>query len=233
MTNHEKVESYLEKIAHKNAVGKKIGVFMDFDECAIDNHLARLITDHYLAGRIDPEIEAAKADTSYKGIAKLFELYHNVPFDSFSNVAKMYASKVNWRPGFKEFWSKASQDEYVQLFWVSSGLSDAIKIMFSNYNLSLDDEAILADTLIIEQGIIKDSDMIIDEDEKSFVVEYFRKHGMFERIVTLGHSGGDRHLVASGDSGYRLAFRDKGSLVGVADHIIENWDWMKVLDFLN
>jgi hypothetical protein len=229
--NNNVVQSYLELIAPR--VDKAdIGVFMDFDECAVTSHMARQVTEYYEKKHPEINIEQFKSDTSFNGVLRLFDVYKGDSYTEFLEFIKELSKTIEWRPGFEKFWRVVYNNPRIQPFWVSSGLYDAIFQKFIVSGLPIREDIIIADTLDIINDRIIDAKMTICEEEKLHAVEFFRQRKSFNRIVTVGHSSGDKHLVAAGDPGYRVAFRDKGALLGIADVIIEDWNWEKILPYL-
>jgi len=217
--NQERIINQVEK-ALQNVGKATVLLAMDFDECAIDEHLSRQVTLFYEhRGHLTPE---DKKNFDLKSIVKLFSVYQGLKLEEFSLKIKDIAQHIHWRKGFIKFFQELQTGSNIFPVFISSGLLDAAKIALKQ--IGIEKIAVIAAEITTDsQNIIQGAYSIISDQDKKLVIAELQKRHHFEKVVTVGHSAGDVLLIASGTPGFRLAFPDHQLAVKAADHVINDW----------
>ncbi|WKZ23804.1 MAG: hypothetical protein QY312_03505 [Candidatus Dojkabacteria bacterium] len=228
--NSNAIRQYLNALDDQHTASKKIAIFADFDECATEQHLSRMVTEAVLKGKSTPAIEMAKKDNTTRGLHILGNVYIGLPLLKFTQVIDSVVDIATPRKNFVKFLNFVASEKAVVLYFVSSGLSMVISRFLNKVHKETCSFVYTVATSMNtnEQGTISSHGALFGVAEKGQVVSYLRKKHKYACCVTLGHSSGDYELVKAGDRGMRLCFDDSPQLHKVADRMIEDWDWGQV-----
>lgn len=119
--NDSRIDSRIKEVDSRRTPATKILLAMDFDECAIQEHLSKMVTKHYWErGYVDEEV---LGKLSVEGMSSLFNCYVGLTELEFNEQIDRLVSQVKWRESFKEFFATVvSRPEILPVF-ISSGLT--------------------------------------------------------------------------------------------------------------
>lgn len=226
----KKLKQYIDLEILPYLVGSTHLVLMDFDECAVSGHLSRMITEMCpVSTKNSQEVEAAKHDSSRKSLYTLSRVFLGMQETEYSKVITACAEKVKWRNGVKQFLDSVKDDHSVRFIWVSSGIYEAI--VYKQRHLK-NKPLVIASRSISKEDKICGTSFVVTDKDKGEVVRYLRNVLSGRKIMTIGHSKGDRYLVENGDIGLRIAFNDKSAPIEEADFIVNKWAWKALVPFI-
>jgi phosphoserine phosphatase len=217
--NRARISKNIQEIIKDSYSGQKILLAMDFDECAPYQHFSEMIIRHYWnRGVIDQD---CLGDNSVIGIARLFNCYVGLSKEEFEHTLKRLSKQLEWKEGFTEIFKKILQKKSIFPIFVSSGITEAVR--YALRTIGFESVNVLADDLGYREGVIYGPYTIVSDVLKGEIVKEIVQLKKFDRVVTLGHSGGDVELIKSGTEGDRISFRDKEEAMLVADIVIDTW----------
>lgn len=209
----------IDDILKQRTEDRNILVAVDFDECVIEEHLSRRITEHF-AHRAEI-LEENKFLHGSDAIKSLFAAYIGLTREEFESAVKGQVLGINWREGFLDMAEQLAQAPYFFVF-VSSGIGDAIRIAATAAGLN--NLAIIASEVKYDaQDVALGSQHVIADADKAEAVQKLMATGVFSKAITIGHGAGDVPLISSGTPGNRFALRDAEAAIAVADHVLESW----------
>lgn len=225
--NDHRISDNIDKILADRTGGETILLAMDFDECAILQHLSRQITNIYKFR--SPITEEDKQDTGISGITNLIQCYIGLSKEEMMQTIKDLTTSIIWRPSFLSVARFIQENGHIFPVFISSGLELGCQTALKTQKL--DKFHVIADQLAFDSSdVVVGPYSVVGKKEKGWIVEKLAERGNFANIVTVGHSGGDTELIKAGSEGYRFSLRDKKSAMEVADHILD--DWMGLLSYL-
>lgn len=209
-------------------------VLTDFDQCIVRDHISRLNTNYFSENYpVDQKkLTYGKSGESQEQVRALCELL--IGFNAKvvkSNLEKLIGeTDLNTNA---ELFLTLCQKNHIPIVFVSCGLEWSIDELCRKHNLS--DIFCVGDSFTEKDGIITGLSGCIGAEDKGIVTKTFVERFPERKIITVGHSAGDRFLVEYGTDGYRVNLDNAGSLANFKENYdIESvgLDWKPVLDMV-
>lgn len=220
-SNMVRIQKNVGKLTSRVLPTQKILVVMDFDECAINNHLTRMITESFEHRTVISD--TAKNENNIYALAELFNAYVGLHKDEYLSRVNEKVGEVKWNPTFKPFLQNILVNPSYFPVIVSSGIKDAIEIALDTINVKKKVHVIADEVDYDDDDTIIGAHQIVDEEQKGKIVTSLKEFGSFDRVVTVGHSRGDMSLIRAGTPGLRFAFVGDQFAMSAADHTVGTW----------
>lgn len=190
LTKQENLKLLNKRIFELNLKGNIVLAF-DFDELVIQIHLTRVITQK-VSKPINKELLDKLGSCSFEGIKYLNSLVYGFNFEKYKEIRDNITKETPWTKGFDNLLSRLSKK--YSLIFVSSGLKDVCEAKLKE--IGFDSKNILADEFKIENNMIVDSNLVISDELKGYIIKELKKN---YRVIAIGHSLGDKTMLENSD----------------------------------
>lgn len=182
-------------LPHNNVVA------LDFDEMVVGSSDGRGV--HLTARVMDAVSEALTEEDqarlnelghcSFEGIQLLQSMAYGLNYEQFLFVCDAYAKNTPWRGGFDEFIKKISS--LYSIIFISSGVRDICYAKLKEIGFPRSN--ILSADFKVDNGVISENRLIVSDVSKGEIITSLRQKG--KKVVAVGHSKGDLHMLESAD----------------------------------
>ncbi|MDP3881673.1 MAG: hypothetical protein Q8Q31_02225 [Nanoarchaeota archaeon] len=179
-----------QRISELSLRGNTLLLF-DFDELVVPIHLTREVTQK-VSKPVDRNALDRLGSCSFQGIRYLNSLAYGYDFEEYKKIREEIAKQTAWTNGFDRI-LRSLQEEYSVVF-LSSGIKDICQEKLNE--IGFDSRNILGGEFKIEGGQIIDSNLIISDELKGFVIKALKKDF---KIIAVGHSLGDKIMLDNAD----------------------------------
>ena len=201
---------------------------MDFDECAVEQHLSRMLTESF--EHRSAIVEKDKSNTPILRIANLFHCYIGLSKNDLEKRIEEILKDITWKKTFLNFMNVITSRKDILPIFISSGLT--ISASSALTSVGFDNINIIADDILYDKSnCVLGPYTIVDAEKKGEIVSKLMNKATFSKCVTVGHGAGDANLIQEGSPGFRFSFNDSELAKSVADHVIEVWD--EILPYLD
>ncbi len=178
----------------------------DVDECITQGHLSRTLSNGVstITGRDHPKVP----DSSLESTIMLWDNYLGTNNMQYLLMMSYAADQVPLSNDFIQISNRYLKNSNIFSVLVSSGIYDLINM--SLHRNCLNYINVLASKVKFdENNSIERPGLTIGDKEKGWGVLRLIEKGQFERVISLGHSDGDKHLILSGSPGLRFCIKDE------------------------
>lgn len=191
MLNEAENEKLLKKRISELDLRGKVVLSFDFDELVVPVHLTREVAQK-VSRPIEKKVLDELGHCSFKGIRYLQSLIYGYDFNKYKKIRDKIVRETNWTEGFDKLIMNL-QDRYSVIF-VSSGIKDICEAKLKE--IGFNPRNILADEFRIENDQIVDSNLIISDELKGFIIKKLKEN---YKVVAVGHSLGDKTMLDNAD----------------------------------
>lgn len=236
-TNSKELENKIEVIANKinsQFSDSKCVVLADFDQCIVRDHISRLNTNYFSENYpVDEDkLSYGKSGENQEQVRALCELLIGFKVDVIKNNLANLVDETVLNTNAELFLSLCQKNN-IPLVFVSCGLEWSADELCRKHNLS--GVFCIGDAFIEKDGVVTGVSACIGAEDKGMVAKIFVNTFPDRKIITVGHSAGDRYLVEGGSVGYRVNLDSAGSLANFRENYdIESvgLDWKPVVDIV-